>query len=146
MRFLSAASAAFSLLVLCACDNQPAALHTNDIAAARAVWNSHHLTRYVYVYEVTGFLISYVGRPIRLVVLNGSVSTAQDVATDSILPDPGRFPTLDALFDQAQAALAGGSLLTITFDSTFGFPSRMDLAGPPDASGSVLASSLQVLP
>ena len=95
---------------------------------------------------MTGFNISIVGRPIRLVVLNGVVNSAQDMTTDSLLPVSAAFPTLDGLFDQAQAALAAGTLTAIAYDSTLDFPSRMDLAGPADASGSIFASSLQPLP
>jgi len=95
---------------------------------------------------VTGFNISIVGRPIRLVIISGTVSSAQDVATDSLLPVSAMFPTLDGLFDQAEAALAAGTLTAITYDSTLDFPSRLDLAGPPDASGSIFASSLELLP
>lgn len=50
------------------------------------------------------------------------------------------------LYDPALAALAGGTLTSITFDTVFNYPTRMDLAGPPDASGSILASHLELLP
>jgi hypothetical protein len=112
------------------------------VKAERAKWAAHGLTRYAYVYEVTGFNLSIAGRPIRLVILNGTVNSAQDVATDSLLPVSAMFPTLDGLFDQAEAALAAGTLTAITLD----FPSRLDLAGPADGSGSIFASGLQPLP
>lgn len=146
MRLLSVVSAALALLACGACDNQPVAVRPADILQERAIWASHHLTRYAYVYEITGFLIAFADRPIRLVVLNDSVVSAQDVATDSLLPVTGAFPTIDGLFAQAITAQVAGTLTGITFDSTLGFPSRMDLAGLPDASGSFLASQLQPLP
>ena len=135
-----------TLALSVACGNAPTALRRSDLESERAAWAAHHLTRYAYLYEETGFLNSYSGRLIRLVILNDSVSSAQDVTTDSLLPAPGVFPTLDELFAQAEAALAAGTLTSITFDSTFAYPRRMDLAGPPDASGSILASSLELLP
>ena len=128
------------------CDNAPVAVRAPDLQQQRAAWASHNLTRYAYVYETTGFLSAWSGRPVRLVVINGAVSSAQYVSNDSLLPDPSVFPTLDGLFDQAEAALAAGTLTAITFDSTFGFPTRMDLAGPPDASGSIVASGFELLP
>lgn len=137
--------AALALSILIGCDNAPTANSLKNVQVERAAWAAHHLTRYAYVYETTGFFISYSGRPIRLVILNDSVASAQDMTTDSLLP-PGAFPTLDGLFAQAEAALAAGTLHAITFDSTFGYPSRMDLAGPADGSGSILASSLELLP
>lgn len=111
----------------------------------RAKWTSHALSRYAYVYEATGFLTATAGRQIHVVVLNGVVNSAQDMTTDSLLPATA-FPTLDGLFDQALAALAAGTLTAITYDSTYDFPSRMDLAGPPDAGGSIFASSLEPVP
>ena len=133
-------------LLVAACDNAPTAISLRNVQVEQSMWAAHHLTRYAYVYETTGFFINTSGHPIRLVILNGAVSSAQDMTTDSLLPAPGTFPTLDGLFAQAEAALSAGTLTAITFDSTFGYPSRMDLAGPPDASGSILASSLELLP
>ncbi len=135
-----------ALLLACACDNAPVAVRPLSIEQERATWASHRLTRYAYVYEVTGFFISFEGRRIRLVVLNDSVASAQDLTTDSLLPVTSAFPTIDGLFDRAAAALAEGTLAGITFDPTFGYPSSMALTGPPDASGSVLASDLELLP
>jgi hypothetical protein len=139
-------SAALALLLCTACDNAPAALRSSDLRREQAVWSGFHLSRYAYVYETTGFLIAYSGRPIRLVVINDSVASAQDATTDSLLPASAGFPTIDGLFAQALAAESAGSLVAITFDSTYAYPSRMDLSGPPDASGAILASGLQPLP
>jgi len=142
------ASALLVVGLCCAagCDLTPTAAPTQSIERQRSLWEAHHLTRYAYVYETTGFFISTSGRPIRLVVLNDTVVSAQDVATDSVLTMPSEFPTMDALFDRAIAAAAGGTLEAITYDTTFGYPSRMDLVGPADGSGSILASSLELLP
>ena len=145
MRAAATIPAVLALSILLACDNAPTAIRLQDLEAERAAWAAHHLTRYAYVFEMTGFFNMYSGRPIRLVILNDSVSSAQDMTTDSLLPS-GAFPTLDGLFAQAEAALAAGTLTAITFDSTFGYPSRMDIAGPPDASGSIFASILELLP
>ena len=133
------------LLVGPACHRAPVAVQPGGIQTERAIWQAHDLGRYAYVYETTGFLIAWSGRPVRLVVIDDSVTSAQDVATDSMLP-AAAFPTIDELFARALAAQSEGSLLAIAFDSTFAYPSRIDLAGPPDASGSIRASDLQLLP
>ncbi len=146
MRPVVAVQLTLALCGLCACDNAPVAIRINDVTHERALWSAHHLTRYAYVYESIGFFNAFSGHAIRLVVLNDSVASAQDVATDSLLPVASVFPTLDQLFDQAMSTLAAGTLKTITFDPTYNFPSRMDIAGVPDASGSVLASGLELLP
>jgi hypothetical protein len=63
----------------------------------RAKWEARHLTRYAYIYEETGFFICCTeGKQIRLVVLNGVVSSAQFVDTNEFVPgSPTVFPTID---------------------------------------------------
>jgi hypothetical protein len=45
----------------------------------------------------------------------------------------------------AQAADAG-MLRGVRFDPVLGYPTEIDLDGPPDASGSVFATGLRALP
>lgn len=83
----------------------------------------------------------------RLVVLSDTVRSAQFVATyDSVPVEPATLPTIDALFAVAIAARENGRLTAVDFDSTYGYPSRIVIAGPPDASGTVIASNLELLP
>ena len=130
-----------------ACAGGPTAPYLADIQQAEAAWSAHHLTRYAYRYEVTGFLNAFAGQPIRLVVLGDTVRSAQFVGTgDSVPADPATFPTIDALFSLAIAARQGGTLSAVTFDSTLSYPARLELSGPPDASGAIEASSVEFLP
>lgn len=146
MRAWSAVPMMLALVLLSACERAPTAPSLRDVLQERAQWSAHHLTRYAYVYEVTEFFVNIAGHPIRLVVLGDTVRSATDMTTGDSVPGSATFPTLDGLYDQAIAALSSGTLKAIMYDSTFNFPSRMDLAGPPDASGSILASSLELLP
>ena len=119
----------------------------DDILANRGLWSAQSLTDYSYHYRVTGFFISWEGQEIALDVRNGTVATAVFVATGQ--PVPGRateFPTIDALFDRAVLAVGDHKLKSITFDPLLHYPVRMDLAGPPDASGSVFAAHLEPSP
>jgi hypothetical protein len=142
LRLLAAAVA----LSADACSN-PTEMSSSDISAHRARWSAHRLTKYAYDYKVTGFLISYAGHEIHVVVLDGVVQSATDLVTGQAAPgDPASWPTIDKLFDEAMQAAADGSLRDAKFDPTFDFPTELDLAGPPDASGSVFASSLLLLP
>jgi hypothetical protein len=145
MRATSPIRVILASLLLTACEHAPTAPGPQDVFQERSLWSAHRLTRYAYVYEVTGFFINFAGHPIRLVVLADTVRSATDMTTGDSLPAT-IFPTLDGLFDKAIAALSAGTLTAITYDSTFSYPTRMDLAGPPDASGSILASSLELLP
>ena len=70
-----------------------------------------------------------------------------DMTTSQPAPgDPASWLTIDKLFDEATQAAASGTLRGARFDPTFDYPSELDLAGPPDASGSVFASGLLLLP
>jgi hypothetical protein len=135
-----------ALLLLAACEQAPTAVSLPDVLQERAAWRAHHLTRYAFVYEVTGFFINISGHPIRLVVRADTVRSATDMTTGDSVPGAAGFPTLDGLYDRAIAALSSRTLTAITYDATFSFPTRMDFAGPPDASGSILASGLELLP
>ena len=80
-------------------------------------------------------------------VLGDTVRSATFVATgDSVPFAAASLPTIDQLFTMGIHAAVDNSLTGVTFDPTFDFPLQMDLAGPPDAAGSVLASHLELLP
>lgn len=148
MRLRRAMPAAFALAVLAGClDTKVTGPSTQVVEQARAAWDAHNLSSYSYVYEATGFLSSLSGHQIRLVVLNDTVRSAVDLTTgDSTASNVAGFPTIDALFDGALAAIATRSLAGISFDPTYSYPSRIDVTGAPDAAGTILASNLQLVP
>ena len=114
-----------------------------DVPVQRAEWHAQGITNYEYDYLVTGFFINYAGKPIRITVRNGEVQSAVFVADSEPMPQPATFlPTVDELFDRAVAASSAGALTGISFDPRLHFPTEMDLAGPPDASGSLFVSDL----
>lgn len=130
-----------------ACTTSPTAPSLTEIENAQAAWAGHNLTRYVYQYETQGFFNAFDGHVMRIVVIGDTVRSAQFVATNDTVPMATTlFPTVDGLFAQAIAAEKAGTLVSITFDSTFGFPSRIQTSGLPDASGVTLASNLEPVP
>lgn len=119
----------------------------DDLIQAQSRWASHHLTRYAYRYTSFGFFNTIEGQPLRLVVLGDTVRSAQFVATnDSVPVPPGTLPTIDGLFAIAMSAWHDGRLTGAEFDPDLGFPTRIDIAGPPDAAGSLTASGIEFLP
>ena len=119
----------------------------NDLQQSQARWDAHHLTRYAYQLTEEGFFNAFAGHPIRLVIIDGAVSSAQFAGTaDSVPADPASFPTVDQLFAEAIAAERAGTLTAADFDATTGLPTRLVFDGPPDASGSLLAGNLESLP
>jgi hypothetical protein len=114
---------------------------------AQARWDGHHFTRYAYQLTEQGFFNTFAGHPIRLVVIDGVVSSAQFAGTaDSVPADPAGLPAVDQLFAQAIAAERAGTLTAADFDTTTGLPTRLVFDGPPDALGSLLADDLELLP
>lgn len=135
------------LVTIAACSTAPTAPTLTELEQAQAAWASHNLTRYVYQYETQGFFNAFDGHLMRLVVIDDTVRSAQYVATNDTVPMATMlFPTIDGLFAQAIAAQKAGTLESITFDSTLSFPSRMKISGNPDASGVILASSIEFVP
>ncbi|MEP6573190.1 MAG: DUF6174 domain-containing protein [Gemmatimonadota bacterium] len=113
----------------------------------QALWAAHHFTKYTYDSETTGFFNNLSGQAFRIVVLGDTVRSAQSIATgDSVPLAVTKFTTIDGLFAAAITALNAGTLTNGAFDPSLSFPTRLDISGPPDASGSIFASNLQVLP
>ena len=118
-----------------------------ELAARRARWVEHGLTSYEYDYKLTGFFIQFAGDRIHLVVRDGAVQSATDLTTGQPLAVTSqRWPTIDDLFDDAQRAADAGSLTRVLFDGTLDYPSEIDVAGPPDAAGSVFDAGLVAIP
>lgn len=119
-----------------------------QVQVRRDAWTGEKLTSYEYDYELgPTWFIAFSGRWIHLVVRDDAVQSATDVATGQAMPEPlETWPTIDRLFDEAETAAASGALKSITYDSQYGYPTAMDLAGPPDASGRIYAANLSPLP
>jgi hypothetical protein len=130
---------------LATCRSSPTAPSLSDIQRAEAEWTTHNLTRYAYRYETIGGFSALDGQAIRLVVLGDTVRSAQFVATNDSVP-VAFLPTINALFTLAITRRAEGRLVAAQFDSIFGYPRRLELSGPPDASGVVVASDIELLP
>lgn len=134
-------------LLAAGCGHDVTAPGVTAIAAHRARWTAHALTRYAYDYRVVGTNISTAGKLIHLVVIDGTVNSATIASTGESAPGaPGSWPTIDALFDEADAAARAHGLDGIVFDASLDYPAELDLAGPPDAARSEFASGVQPLP
>jgi len=102
---------------------------------------------YSYVWEITGYFNALDGQPIRLEVRQDTVRSATFAATGQPVPGaPAQFPTIDGLFDFAIAMLNNHWLAAFLTDPQLGYPVRIDVAGPLDASGSDFVTQFQALP
>jgi hypothetical protein len=146
MRHVLLIATVVPLFTLTGCGG-PTAPSFVELQQDSARWASHHLTKYAYDFETTGFFNNLTGQVIHLVVLDDTVRSAVFVATGDTVPVPAAgFSTVNGLFDRAFAALNAGTLAGIQIDSMLSYPRRIDITGPPDAGGSIVASNLQPLP
>jgi Family of unknown function (DUF6174) len=133
-------------LLLPACGG-PTAPSVVEIEQAQARWATHRLTRYVYDFETSGFFNTLDGKTIHLVIIADTVRSAVFAATGDPVPVPAAtLATVDTLFARALAARDAGALMSAEFDPQLGYPTRLQISGPPDASGAILASNLQLAP
>ncbi len=137
----------FLVVVSIAACRAPVGPQLGDISEHRAIWTSQALKNYSYEYEQTGFFNNLSGHVLRFEVRGDTVRSALFAATGDAVPgSPTAFPTIDALFTEAERALESQTLTAIAFDPHLGYPLRMDIAGPPDAAGSVFAAQLRSIP
>ncbi len=139
---------AFALVVLrlIGCSN-PAGPTVDDVLTEQARWSTEAVTAYSYDYQETGFFICCTkGQTLTLQVRNDTVVSAVFAGTGQPVPQcPPSCPgaTIDRLFERAIQAARNGALSGIVFDRELHYPTRIDLAGPPDASGSEFAAHLK---
>ena len=114
----------------------------------RETWTAAKLTSYSYDYKVgNGFFISFAGRWIHVVVRDNAVVSATDAATGAAMQGSlATWPTIDRLFDEARQAAQDGALSAIRYDPQYGYPTEIDISGPPDASGAIYAQNLVPAP
>lgn len=133
------------LLLLAACSDS-SGTSVQQIQAEQTRWHGHFIRDYQYLYAQTGFNTALSNRTFRVIVLGDTVRAVNDTVTgDSIPVAWDAVPTVDGLFDAARAGVGNGSVTSITFDPSLGYPRRIDFTGPPDVGGSIFASNLQPL-
>ena len=140
---LSRVTGIISLALALGCSNDATAPTPAEVSAHKSLWSAQKLSNYSYHYTVTGYFIPWEGRELTLQVSDGAVTAAVFTATGESMPEFAALPTIDRLIDIAETAARDGTLRAVEFDPVLGYPTRMDLAGPPDASGSIFAMALK---
>ena len=133
-----------SCLVLAAC-TEPTASSQEAVLERRAEWVARELVDYSVTFRQDGFFNAVGGRSWRLGVTGGVVRTAVEVGTGVAFPDPtaNGFLSVTQLFDWAVQLAANDRLEAITYDRTLGYPTLIQISGPPDASGTITLSNLE---
>ena len=132
IRFVRNAGLALSLLAFAGCRDSTG---PNSVRAARMLWASQNITDYSYVGSQLCFCTVPEGL-VRVTVLNGKVTSAIDLATNTQVSSSG-WLTVDELFDLAEQAHPQ----VLEFDAQFGFPKRIEICCLANDSGSVYTVS-----
>jgi hypothetical protein len=117
-----------------------------DIGGHRARWQAQRITTYQFDFHQSGFFIACTGPSVRVHVTAGVVDAATDLATGQPVSPLTCWPTIDQLFDRAAQAEQANSLTAIRYDPALDYPTHIEIAGPPDASGSYSVFNLQPAP
>jgi hypothetical protein len=94
----------------------------SQLLDARRRWDAANVRSYSMVLaraEGTG-----VPDPVRVTVVNGAVTSRVYVETNAPVPaaDAAKFPAVEGLFDLVQDAFNRAGAVSVSFDSTYGFP------------------------
>jgi Family of unknown function (DUF6174) len=120
-----------SMLGLVACSTPSPTLE------GRALWASKNLGNYAYTLQRSCFCETGIAKAMRLEVRNGTLSSVKYVdsgldVTENVRPNIFK---IEAFFDLIDATLAkGGTIEPLSFDTAFGYPSRMNVDPIPDAA------------
>jgi hypothetical protein len=105
------------------------------VSEAESLWQSKNLSNYSYVVDVACFCM--LTGPAKVEVFGGQVVRVTLVATGAQLPTAGHY-TVDEMFDQIRSATPG---LTVVFDRTLGYPTRIERCCIENDSGSITTIS-----
>jgi uncharacterized protein DUF6174 len=95
----------------------------------RALWRAQGVASYRFEYRHICFCVPSVTDPVAIVVRSGDVASITYLTTGAPVP-PERFDqflTVEELFELAGQALEEAASVTIEYDPTFGYPTRLDI-------------------
>jgi Family of unknown function (DUF6174) len=104
----------------------------------RALWASKNLSNYSYTLQRSCFCEAGIAKAMRLEVRNSTLSSVKyvdsglDVTENNLRPNIFK---IEAFFDLIDSTFArGGTVEPLSFDSAFGYPTRMNVDPIPDAA------------
>ncbi len=117
------------LALLIGCASDPLEPEMDALSAARARWSTAGLRDYEFEFQRLCFCGPDFVRPLHLVVVDGSVSSATYLDTGEPAMGPlDSFPTIEDLFDEIRAALdQGADSVVASYDRDSGYPTRVEI-------------------
>lgn len=98
-----------------------------ELQQRRAAWLASGIDEYHVQLQIVCFCVEAVRRPVLLEVRKNVVAKGWDLETGRPLTDLAPYPSITALFDRAIETRSGGGHVSVAYDTTHGFPARIEI-------------------
>ncbi len=119
-------------LLLAACSFGSAS--TSEFDQNKATWDNANISHYRYTLSISCFCAFMDEMPVTIEVENDqvvSITSVKDVVIDPtdtlVYPVVEPYATIDDLFEQLKSALAEAEEITVVYDTTYGYPSSINI-------------------
>jgi len=122
-------------VILVACSSAT----TNEFEKNQSLWDTANITHYRYTLTVSCFCAFMDEMPLTVEVENDQVASITSVkgtvidSTNSLYPVVVNYATMDQLFVQLKSALADADEVSVSYDTTYGFPTSIAIDQIKDA-------------
>jgi len=98
----------------------------DEVAKAKALWESKKIDSYEMTFQVTCFCIVDLNRPAKVVVSNNKIVSVNETPYNESFMLFGSYKTIDELFIHIEEMREQNPVIEeFTFDPTYGFPSTI---------------------
>ncbi len=94
----------------------------DELERSREMWQAAEIDDYTYVFERVCFCAPEWMGPYLVTVVDGEVVSAEPIEDMDIEAELDDIPTVDELFENAEAELEHADKATIEYDTEFGYP------------------------
>lgn len=136
-----------ALLAACGSSTGPDSLA--DLEHARTRWEGRGFTDYAFETRRDCFCAPALTRPVRITVLDDSISSVLDITTDSMIPFPAaaNWYTVEDLFTVIDSAArrAATSSFDVEYDPDLGYPNTLEVNPRPDLADAGVRYTITLL-
>jgi hypothetical protein len=98
-----------------------------ELQQRRTAWLGRRFDDYHLQLQIVCFCIESVRRPVLMEVRENAVRKVWDLETAQLLTDLSPYLSITQLFDRAIDVRSRGGHVSVTYDSTYGFPVRIEI-------------------
>jgi hypothetical protein len=98
-----------------------------ELQQRRAAWLARGIDDYHVQLQIVCFCAGDIRRPVLMEVRKGALTKVWDLETGRIVSDISPYPTITTLFDRAVETRSGGGHVSVAYDATQDFPTRIEI-------------------